>query len=199
MEEIYILAKGESPCRNSKKNKTGKKMSRQYKMVSKIGTLYLVASEKGLQKILWKKQSVPMGKTKLVSQAVQELTEYFDGQRKKFDLSLDVKGTPFQERRSSCWHCQWKKSSFHHRSLSSCHCLRWNLGRIRRRIRHQESPPSLGAIQFIANGVHLIKKRPQVGLNQPEVFLPQFLISVLSAEVIGCLTLTRRRPKESLG
>jgi methylated-DNA-[protein]-cysteine S-methyltransferase len=76
----------------------------QWVMNSKIGRLYLVASEKGLQGVYWRKQSVPMMKSlsdvrseiRILSNTARELEEYFEGKRKKFDLPLDVNGTPFQ-------------------------------------------------------------------------------------------------------
>lgn len=81
----------------------------QWLMKSKIGPLYLVASEKGLQGILWKKQAAPMaaslkGKTaeiKILLQTVTELAEYFKGKRQKFTVHLEVIGTPFQKK---VWH-----------------------------------------------------------------------------------------------
>ncbi len=81
----------------------------QWLMKSKIGPLYLVASEKGLQGIFWKKQTAPMvaslkGKTaeiKILLQTVIELKEYFDGKRQKFTVPLEVVGTPFQKK---VWH-----------------------------------------------------------------------------------------------
>jgi methylated-DNA-[protein]-cysteine S-methyltransferase len=74
-------------------------------MNSKIGPLYLVASEKGLQGVFWKKQSAAMAKSlkgtsaeiKILMQAVKELQEYFNGVRTKFELPLDFSGTEFQE------------------------------------------------------------------------------------------------------
>lgn len=78
----------------------------QYKLNSKIGFLYFVTSEKGLCGIFWKpqkadfvqkleKDSLPM---RYMVQAVQEISEYLDGQRKKFEVPLDVEGTDFQKR-----------------------------------------------------------------------------------------------------
>lgn len=77
----------------------------QWMMNSKIGPLYLVASEKGLQGVFWKKQTTPMTKSlkgsereiKILSQAAHELEEYFSSQRKKFEVPLDIHGTPFQK------------------------------------------------------------------------------------------------------
>jgi methylated-DNA-[protein]-cysteine S-methyltransferase len=78
----------------------------QWLMRSKIGPLYLVASEKGLQGIFWKKQTAPMatslnGKTaeaKILQRTVTELEEYFAGKRQKFTVPLEVTGTPFQKK-----------------------------------------------------------------------------------------------------
>lgn len=78
----------------------------QWHLKSAIGSLYLVASDKGLQGVFWKEQCVPMASTledhsasiQILAQAVRELTEYFEGKRKSFDLPLDALGTPFQQR-----------------------------------------------------------------------------------------------------
>jgi methylated-DNA-[protein]-cysteine S-methyltransferase len=78
----------------------------QWLMNSKIGPVYLVASEKGLQGVFLKKQKTPLLKSlkgadaevKILSRTVHELKEYLDGKRKKFDLPLHVTGTPFQKR-----------------------------------------------------------------------------------------------------
>lgn len=78
----------------------------QYELESKIGPLYLVTSEKGLQGVFWKKQKTPMTlslkdsslEVKLMNEAVKEITEYLDGKRMKFDLPLDFAGTDFQEK-----------------------------------------------------------------------------------------------------
>ena len=77
----------------------------QWRMKSKIGTLYLVASEKGLQGIFFKKQKTAMTKSlnekkaavRVLAKAAAQLKEYFDGKRKTFKLPLDAEGTPFQK------------------------------------------------------------------------------------------------------
>ena len=79
----------------------------QSKIATPIGPLYLVASVKGLQGIYWSKQT----RTKLVKStnrlrpqekildnACTQLTEYFDGSRKRFDVPFDLQGTPFQRK-----------------------------------------------------------------------------------------------------
>ncbi len=76
----------------------------QLKVSTKIGPLYLIASDKALNGVYWTKQSAPMMTTeftpaaKILKTAQLQLTEYFDGQRKKFDLPLRVQGTEFQKR-----------------------------------------------------------------------------------------------------
>ena len=77
----------------------------QHKMASKIGDLFLVASEKGLKGIYWKKQpSGLMSSLKRTSAAdkilvdtERQLNEYFFGKRKVFDISFDLEGTDFQQ------------------------------------------------------------------------------------------------------
>lgn len=76
----------------------------QYVLNTMIGTIYLVASEKGLKSVLFSKQSVPiLAKLSLsnevennLSIAATQLEEYLKGKRKIFELKLDVEGTPFQ-------------------------------------------------------------------------------------------------------
>ena len=77
----------------------------QYKMASPIGSLYLVASQKGLQSISWTKQPIKLMKSlnrsdsgeKILDDTCRQLTEYFGGKRKKFDIPLDLEGTEFQK------------------------------------------------------------------------------------------------------
>ena len=78
----------------------------QKRIESKIGPLFLVASEVGLKGIFWKRQSVPMImaheagglESQILEKNIQQLTEYFEGQRKVFELPLDPDGTEFQKR-----------------------------------------------------------------------------------------------------
>lgn len=78
----------------------------QYLKDSEIGPLYLVASEKGLRGIFWKRQAAPLV-TQLegtspeminLSLAARELSEYLTGKRKHFNVALDVEGTDFQQK-----------------------------------------------------------------------------------------------------
>lgn len=78
---------------------------------SKLGPLYLVASELGLQGVFWKKQKAPLlskivvradnknviaSLSKTLTEATQQLEEYFAGIRKTFTVPLDLQGTDFQ-------------------------------------------------------------------------------------------------------
>lgn len=76
----------------------------QKKINSRIGNLYLVASEIGLKGVFWVNQSILMddGSNMKTSQILihteKQLSEYFDGKRKEFDLLLDIEGTEFQKK-----------------------------------------------------------------------------------------------------
>lgn len=78
----------------------------QYVLNSKMGSIYFVASEKGLQGVHLKKQRVPLVKSlksespevKILSESVRQMNEYLDGKRKSFDLPMDIEGTEFQKR-----------------------------------------------------------------------------------------------------
>lgn len=69
-----------------------------------VGRLRLVAHDKGLVAILWGKETnrVPLAPTirnnnhPMLKLAEKQLSEYFDGKRKAFDLPLDLNGTEFQ-------------------------------------------------------------------------------------------------------
>ncbi len=69
--------------------------------VSPVGTLMLVATERGLSGLYpdghaatpeadWQRDSAPFRDVR------QQLDEYFAGKRRDFDLPLDMQGTPFQ-------------------------------------------------------------------------------------------------------
>ena len=75
------------------------------RMPSPVGTLTLVASDRGLAAVLWENERqgrVPLRLEKeapehpVLVEAERQLREYFDGRRTRFDLTLDVSGTPFQ-------------------------------------------------------------------------------------------------------
>jgi methylated-DNA-[protein]-cysteine S-methyltransferase len=74
-------------------------------MPSPVGQLTLVASEKGLAAVLWKNENLHSMQLSPLREADQntvlveterQLTEYFAGTRKVFELPLDPVGTPFQ-------------------------------------------------------------------------------------------------------
>ncbi|MBM3741872.1 MAG: methylated-DNA--[protein]-cysteine S-methyltransferase [Actinobacteria bacterium] len=71
-----------------------------------IGKLTLVASPRGLQRVIFgarKLSQTKRARTKTsghLTQAERQLREYFAGERKKFSIKLDIGGTEFQE---SAW------------------------------------------------------------------------------------------------
>lgn len=80
----------------------------QWSVKSKVGNLYLVASDQGLTGLYWKKQSAPLLKKlegatpaiRTLKKTVAQLEEYFAGDRLDFDLAVDwdsLKGTEFQK------------------------------------------------------------------------------------------------------
>ncbi|MGE0764295.1 MAG: methylated-DNA--[protein]-cysteine S-methyltransferase [Bdellovibrionales bacterium] len=77
----------------------------QKSISSEIGVIHLVASEKGLKSLDWQATATPQSIAhapaaafKILDQAEKELVEYFKGQRKKFDVALDLDGTDFQKK-----------------------------------------------------------------------------------------------------
>lgn len=74
----------------------------QWLMNSKIGPLYLVASEIGLQGVYWDQQKIPLMSSiepkSILAKATKQLTEFLEGRRKYFDLPLDIQGTVFQKK-----------------------------------------------------------------------------------------------------
>lgn len=75
----------------------------QRKFQTKVGPMYLVASEIGLRGLLWKEQNVPYSKgtsamENILDQTQVQISEYLEGTRKTFSVTLDVEGTEFQKR-----------------------------------------------------------------------------------------------------
>src|SRR6266566_7492273 len=73
---------------------------------SPVGTLKLVASEKGLVAILWENDDprrviltdlVDDERQPLLVETERQLKEYFQGRRRRFSIPLDMRGTPFQK------------------------------------------------------------------------------------------------------
>lgn len=63
---------------------------------SPLGLLKLQTSEKGLKKIEYTSNAGKINSTAILDQAIEQLDEYFEGDRDAFDLPLDIKGTKFQ-------------------------------------------------------------------------------------------------------
>jgi len=74
-------------------------------MGSPVGPLTIVASDQGVRAVLWPDDTgwVAVGPViddnahPVLTAAVEQLEEYFDGAREQFDLPLDPVGTPFQQ------------------------------------------------------------------------------------------------------
>ncbi len=76
-------------------------------MNSPVGTLTLVAGDRGLAAILWENDRPhrvrlpPLREDRgnpMLRETARQLGEYFAGSRRVFDLPLDPRGTPFQKR-----------------------------------------------------------------------------------------------------
>lgn len=72
---------------------------------SPVGVLTLVASDKGLVAVLWPEDDprrVPLaawvegGDHPVLGEAARQLADYFAGERRVFDVPLDLRGTDFQ-------------------------------------------------------------------------------------------------------
>ena len=75
-------------------------------MKTPVGTLKLIASDKGLAAILWENDNPSRVKVAtevkdkehpILEQACEELAEYFAGKRTSFSVDLDPVGTDFQK------------------------------------------------------------------------------------------------------
>ncbi len=72
----------------------------QYRYSSPLGTLRLEANSKALVGLYFEDAATSpdqAGATGLLAQAVEQLDAYFAGQRKTFDLPLEMQGTDFQK------------------------------------------------------------------------------------------------------
>ncbi len=75
-------------------------------MNSAIGSLFLVASDRGLESVFWHPQVVPFADSlkdlkpeiQILARAVIQLEEFLNGKRKVFDLPLAPAGTDFQKK-----------------------------------------------------------------------------------------------------
>lgn len=83
-------------------------MDPSYKLIpSPVGRLKLVASDEGLVAVLWENDSpqrvrlpnlVENPEHPILLKAEEELNEYFRGERTRFSVPLDMRGTEFQKR-----------------------------------------------------------------------------------------------------
>ena len=80
----------------------GDRMKVQYQYQTDLGMLYIVQEDDAIAEvgILQINQTIPYEKkeTSLIQNAYQQLKEYFQGERQTFQLPLEPKGTPFQQK-----------------------------------------------------------------------------------------------------
>lgn len=75
-------------------------MVHSYWMNSAVGPLHLVADDENLREVRFAPDGIPLDSapsTPLLAEAARQLTEYFAGVRRGFDLPLGPVGTPFQQ------------------------------------------------------------------------------------------------------
>ena len=78
-------------------------------MESPVGELRIISSAAGVVAILWDEEFERDARVRFADEivavaepgyvsavALQQLREYFDGQRQEFDVDMDLRGTPFQ-------------------------------------------------------------------------------------------------------
>lgn len=75
----------------------------QRKINTKIGAIYLVASDDYLYGIFWNDQKITAKGTsvkskKILDKTEKQINEYLNGKRKTFDLPLRLEGTEFQKK-----------------------------------------------------------------------------------------------------
>ena len=94
--------------------KTNSDLTASRVIATPIGKLTLVASPKGLQRVifgaknLYGVRSASTKASRYLTQTERQLREYFAGDRKKFSIKLDISGTEFQE---SVW-CALNKIAY---------------------------------------------------------------------------------------
>ena len=69
-----------------------------YRYNTTLGKIYISADEKNILEISFNKPNYREKETALIKKAFSELEEYFNGQRKTFDLPLKLEGTVFQKK-----------------------------------------------------------------------------------------------------
>lgn len=80
----------------------------QWKLASPAGNLYLTATKDHLTGVFWRKSTLPLVTTledtspssRILKDTIHQLSEYFAGRRKHFELPLSAGGTDFQ---NSVW------------------------------------------------------------------------------------------------
>src|SRR5687767_5951400 len=83
------------PCPS--KGKAVEQFSKTF--ITPVGELLLTTSRDSVLGLVWKKE--PVADTEycpLLREAGKQLKEYFAGNRKDFDLPMELNGTPFQKR-----------------------------------------------------------------------------------------------------
>lgn len=65
-------------------------------LATPIGKIRIIASERGIRELKIVRSKPKEAKVALLQNAVDQLEEYFEGQRREFFLPLDAEGTPFQ-------------------------------------------------------------------------------------------------------
>ena len=65
---------------------------------SPLGVLKIAGSEQGISSILFVDHAKPSNIPDVLGECVQQLGEYFAGNRREFSFSLDLQGTAFQKR-----------------------------------------------------------------------------------------------------
>ena len=69
-----------------------------YEYKTNIGNIYISADKKNILEISFNKPNYDKNETPLIKKTFLELEEYFNGQRKTFDLPLKLEGTDFQKK-----------------------------------------------------------------------------------------------------
>lgn len=78
-------------------DKVTDKVTAQGAMSTPLGNLWVSASAEGLTEVVFR-EGRPVGSpSALVSRALNQLAEYFDGERQTFDVPLAAVGTDFQQ------------------------------------------------------------------------------------------------------
>ena len=76
-----------------------------YDYYTPVGKLYIEAEEDFLTKLSFFELSGKRLETPVIKETYRQLTEYFEGNRKTFDIPLKLEGTDFQK---SVWHALMK-------------------------------------------------------------------------------------------